>query len=231
MERPSETRCSGCRQTPAGADVEQLLERRERTFDLAGLEQVVGGCDVQDDRVVAAVLGMGGDDIWVFRTFEVLGDPREDSVWRQLAAEMARNYGGLPVSIVGVDAGFLTSHVQRQCGRRRWWCAVVSRSGDGKPIARRPGPTGICTAGKDESAALWVGKLSAGRVHLPLTMGRRELTELAAAESLTVRAGRLKWEPIPGRQNHRWDAGLLCLWARAFRPRTGGRKPLRLVAV
>ena len=62
-----------------GADVEQLLERRERTFDLAGLEQVVAGCDVQDDRDRRVrSLGFGGDDIWIFRTFEVLGDPRED---------------------------------------------------------------------------------------------------------------------------------------------------------
>ena len=124
----------------------------------------------------------------------------------------------------------------RRAARRRTAAATITavhrrQATAAKPIARRPGPTGLCTAGKDESAALWVGKLAAGRVHLPLAMGRRELTELAAAESLTVRAGRLKWEPIPGRQNHRWDAGLLCLWARAFRPRTGGRKPLRLVAV
>ena len=43
-------------------------------------------------------------------------------VWETLAAKLARPFGGLPPSVVSVDAGFLTSNVQvAMCSSRRWW--------------------------------------------------------------------------------------------------------------
>ena len=128
-------------------------------------------------------------------------------------------------------AGFSTTDVRRECANRRWWLPVVSRAGEGKPIARRAGATGVMTAGKDDGAGLWSAKIAAGRVRFPAEINRRQLAELAAAECLTAEGGRLAWRVIEGRQNHYWDSALLAVHARHFRPLTSARRPLRLVAV
>ena len=96
--------------TSGTADIDKLFELREDTFQLAALEQNCGGVDVQSDRLVYVVLGFAPDntDCWVLDYGVVLGDPREDEVWETLAAKLSRPFGGLPPSIVSVDAGYLT---------------------------------------------------------------------------------------------------------------------------
>lgn len=91
--------------------------------------------------------------------------------------------------------------------------------------------SGLCTLGKNDAAAQWAGMVAAGRVHLPQTISRQQIAELAAAEALVAEGGSLKWRVVDNRPNHRWDCGLLCLHSRAYRPLTTGRRPLRLVAV
>ena len=216
------------------ADVDQLLDSRERTFDLTGLEQVVGGADVQSDRLVFVVLGFaaGNTDAWVLAHGEIIGDPRDNGVWQGLDGALAQPFGGLPVSVVGIDAGYLTDTVRRQCGQRRWWVATVGRAGQGIPLARgMSAKSGLATMGKDDANAWWSGRCATGHVHLPLDIGRRHVAELCAAEALTSDRGALKWKPIAGRQNHRWDAATLCVFGRHYRRLTGARRPFRLVAV
>ena len=125
--------------TSGTADIDKLFELREDTFQLAQLEQVTAGVDVQSDRLVYTVLGFSPSNIdtWVLDYGIMLGDPREDEVWARLAAKLSRPFGGLPPSVVSVDAGYLTSTVQAQCARRRWWLPTVGRAGAGKPIAKR----------------------------------------------------------------------------------------------
>ena len=107
--------CLGQPGTSGTADVDKLFELREDKFRLDQLEQVTAGVDVQGDRLVFAVLGFSPDnvDCWVLDYGVFLGDPREDSVWETLAAKLSRPFGGLPPSIVSVDAGFLTSDVTK----------------------------------------------------------------------------------------------------------------------
>ena len=107
----------------------------------------------------------------------------------------------------------------------------MSRSGEGKPIARSMGAQGVTTAGKDDTCAWWSGRIAAGRVHLPREITRSEIGELCAAEALTIDRGKLRWKPIEGRQNHLWDGAGLAVHARHFRPLTARRRRLRLVAV
>ena len=152
-------------------------------------------------------------------------------MWAALASGLGRPFAGLPVSVVSVDAGFLTSDVRRQCANRRWWLPVVGRAGEGKPIAKRAGPSGILTMGKDDTAGWWAARVNADRVHFPTNIKRQELAELAAAEALTAEGGSLRWRPVEGRANHFWDAACLSVHARHFRPLTSSRRPLRLVAV
>ena len=214
------------------ADVDKLYELRGRG-ERVDVEQVTAGVDVQADRVVHVVLGFTtGNTAGVVLDFgSTQGDPTEDDVWQTLAADLARPFAGLPVSVVSCDAGFSTTDVRRQCERRRWWLPVVGRAGEGKPIARRPGPTGICTLGKDDASAWWASRVAAGRVQLPEGITRTEIGELCAAEALTAEGGALRWRPVEGRSNHLWDAALLAVHARHFRPLTSSRRRLRLVAV
>ena len=214
------------------ADVDKLYELRERTFRLDGLAQCTAGVDVQDDRLVHVLAGWsaGNRDCWILDHGETIGDPREADVWSALASNLARPFGGLPASVVSVDAGFLTSHVQRECSRRRWWIPTVGRVGQ-MPIARRMGSSGIAVLGKNDAAATWSGMVAAGRVHLPREITRQQIAELCAAEALTAEGGALRWKPIDHRPNHRWDAGLLALHGRTFRPLGNAPRRLRLVAV
>ena len=219
--------------TSGTADIDKLFELREDQFQLAELEQVTAGVDVQGDRLVYVVLGLGPGnlDCWVLDYGVFLGDPREDSVWETLAATLSRPFGGLPPSVVSVDAGFLTSTVQAQCARRRWWIPTVGRSGQGKPLARRLGPTGIATLGKDDGNSWWSGRVETGNVHLPRTVSRTEIAELCASEVLTAEGGSLRWRQIDGVQNHLWDSAILAVHGRHLRTLSARRRPFGLVAV
>ena len=225
--------CLGQPGTSGTADIDKLFELREDTFQLAQLEQVCGGVDVQSDRLVYVVLGFSPDnlDCWVLAFGVFLGDPREDSVWNVLASKLSRPFDELPPSIVSVDAGFLTSDVQSQCSKRRWWIPTVGRAGGGKPIARRLGPSGIATLGKDNGNSWWSGRVEAGGVHLPRTVSRTEIAEMCASEVLTAEGGALRWRPIPGIPNHYWDCAILAVHARHFRTLSARRRPFGLVAV
>ena len=219
--------------TSGTADIDKLFELREDKFQLVQLEQVTAGVDVQGDRLVYVVLGFAPDnvDCWVIGHGVFLGDPREDLVWETLAATLSRPFGGLPASIVSVDAGYLTSSVQAQCSKRRWWIPTVGRAGAGKPIARRLGPTGIATLGKDDANSWWSGRVETGDVHFPRTILRTELAEIAASEVLTAEGGALRWRPIDGVPNHLWDSAILAVHGRHFRTLSARRRPFGLVAV
>ena len=157
------------------------------------------------------MLGFNSDnyDSWVLGFGVLLGDPREDAVWETLAAKLARPFGGLPPSVVSVDAGFLTSSVQAQCARRRWWIPTVGRAGAGKPIARGIGPSGLAVCGKDDGSAWWAGRVETGDVHFPRTILRTELAEIAASEVLTAEVDLFDGVRSMAFENHLWDAAIL----------------------
>ena len=225
--------CLGLPGSQGATDVDKLFESRQSEFQLATMEQVTGGIDVQSDRLVYTVLGFAPDnlDCWVLGYGVFLGDPREDSVWETLASKLARPFGGLPPSVVSVDCGYLTSSVQAQCAKRRWWVACVGRAGQGKAIARRLGPTGIATLGKDDGNSWWSGRIEAGAVHLPRTILRTEISEMCASEVLVSEGGALRWRKVDGVPNHLWDAAILAVHARHFRTLSARRRPFGLVAV
>ena len=215
-----------------GADVDRLYERRGSSGQLA-IEQVTAGIDVQTDRLVFVVLGFttANENIQVVHFGVVVGDPRDGAVWDTLAAELDTHRTPLPVSVVSCDAGFLTGTVKAECARRRWWVPTIGRAGTGQPIARVFGKSGLAVLGKDDCASWWSGRIGADRVQLPRTINRKEIGELLAAEALTAEGGALRWRQIEGRPNHLWDAALLAVHSRHFRPLTAGRRPFRVVAV
>ena len=215
------------------ADVDRLFERRA-PFRLDNLEQCTAGCDVQEDRIYAVVLGWsaGDRDVWVMAHEEVLGDPRDDETWLALDGVLGQSYGGLPITCATIDAGYLTSHVRRQCSRRRWWIPAVGRAGEGRPIARPISrASGLCTVGVDDGKAWWSSAVRTGRVHLDKTLDRPRIAQLCAAEALHADGGKLVWKPVEGRVNHLFDSAVYALHSRRFRPLTRARRPFRLVAV
>lgn len=215
-------------------DVDRLYELRLRARDESAIEQVCAGVDVQDDRLVYAVLGFtaGNADVHVLDFGSTLGDPRDPEVWAALASALGQPFAGLPCSIVTVDAGFLTSDVRRECALRRWWIPTVGRAGEGKPLAKRiSAASGLATLGKDNASAWWSGRAASGNVHLPAEITRPEIAEMCAAECLAVDRGKLAWKRIEGRANHLWDSALMAIHSRHFRPLTTRRRRLRLVAV
>ena len=123
----------------------------------------------------------------------VIGDPRDDGVWDTLTAEIDTHRTPIPVSVISVDAGFLTATVKAQCARRRWWIPTIGRAGSGQPIAKVIGHSGLAVVGKDDAASWWTGRIDAGRVQVPRTITRRETAELLAAEALTAEGGALRW--------------------------------------
>ena len=204
-----------------GADVDVLMRNREDRFDLAPVVQLCAGVDVQTDRVVYVVLAFDAEnrDVWVVDRGTVNGSPKDESTWTALDSLIGVPYGaGLRVSLVCVDAGFSTEDVRRACYRRRLWLPVVGRRGVGAPIAKRIGPTGICTVGRNAVNAWWSARLEGGSVHLPADLSRDDCAELAAAEALTAEAGALVWRPVEGRENHLWDAATYAIHGRFFRP-------------
>ena len=180
--------------------------------------------------VAVVAWSAGNRDAWILETGIVQGDPRHEGVWQSLGSTLRARRDPLPVAGVSVDAGYLTSDVQRQCGMRRW-LPVVGRSGTAVPLASRVKASGLATMGADDVSTWWSGQVAAGRVHLPATMSRREVAEVCAAEALTVEGGAIRWRQIAGRQNHLWDAARLAAHHRHFAPRTGQRSRPRLIRV
>ena len=216
-----------------GADVDRLYERRGSSGQLA-IEQVTAGVDVQNDRLVFVVLGFttANENIQVVHFGVVVGDPRDGAVWDTLASELDTHRTPIPVSVVSVDAGFLTATVKGQCARRRWWVPTIGRAGTGQPIARVIGASGLAVLGKDDCASWWSGRIAADRVQIPRTINRKEIGKLLAAEALTAEGGALRWRKIENRQNHTWDAALGAVHSRHFRPLTAARRGgWRVVAV
>lgn len=217
------------------ADVDKLYELRGDRGPAVEVEQVTAGVDVQADRLVYVVLGFSAGNVGaaVLDYGVINGAPDEAEPWSALASTLAQPFARLAVTCVSVDAGFHTSAVRRECQQRRWWLPVVGRAGEGRPLARPMGSTGICTMGADDASAWWAGRIAAGRVRLPADIDRPTIRELCASEALTAEGGALRWRPVESShpRNHLWDCAKLAIHARHFRPLARRQRPFRLLRV
>ena len=217
-----------------GADIDVVYERQRYRTIRADIEQICVGADVQLDRIYwcSAAFTAGNQDIWIADYGCVLGDPSEGEIWNVLETTINRPmHAGMRPTVVSIDCGFLTSHVRRACAQRRGWLPVKGLSGEGVPIARRIGASGIAVVGRDDANSTWTARVAANRAHFPERITRPELADMAGGEALTAEAGGLRWRPVAGRSNHLFDSAVYALHARTFAPRTGGRRRIRLVAV
>ncbi|CAK0750262.1 terminase, large subunit [Gammaproteobacteria bacterium] len=101
-------------------DWERLLERREDyrigTVPQGGL-LLVGGADVQKDRIEASIWVFGrGKESWLIEHRVLMGDTSRDAVWASLAAMIAEtwpheNGAMMPVMRFAIDSGYATQEV------------------------------------------------------------------------------------------------------------------------
>ncbi len=98
-------------------DWQRLLERREDyrigSIPTGGL-LLVGGADVQKDRIEASIWAFGrGKETWLIEHRVLMGDTARDAVWRQLATLLAETWthasgAQLPLARFALDTGFAT---------------------------------------------------------------------------------------------------------------------------
>ena len=98
-------------------DWQQLLERREDyrigTVPHGGL-LLVGGADVQKDRIEVSVWAFGrGKEAWLVEHRVLMGDTARDPVWTQLRAMLAETWthacgAQLPLARFAIDTGYAT---------------------------------------------------------------------------------------------------------------------------
>jgi phage terminase large subunit GpA-like protein len=98
-------------------DWQRLIERREDyrigTVPLGGL-LLVGGADVQKDRIEASVWAFGrGKECWLVEHRVLMGDTAREAVWAQLAALLGETWthasgAAMPLSRLALDTGFAT---------------------------------------------------------------------------------------------------------------------------
>jgi phage terminase large subunit GpA-like protein len=98
-------------------DWQRLLERREdyRIGSIpAGGLLLVGGADVQKDRIEASIWAFGrGKEAWLIEHRVLMGDTARDTVWRQLAQMLTETWthasgARLPLARFALDTGFAT---------------------------------------------------------------------------------------------------------------------------
>ena len=98
-------------------DWQRLVERREdyRIGSVpAGGLLLVGGADVQKDRIEASVWAFGrGKECWLIEHRVLMGDTARDAVWKRLAEMLAESWthasgAALPLTRFALDTGFAT---------------------------------------------------------------------------------------------------------------------------
>ena len=98
-------------------DWQRLLERREDykigTVPAGGL-LLVGGADVQEDRIEASVWAFGvGKESWLIEHRVLMGDTARDGVWKRLREMLTETWthesgANLPLARFALDTGFAT---------------------------------------------------------------------------------------------------------------------------
>lgn len=104
------------------------------------------GADVQQDRIECEVVGWGkGMESWSIDYRVFLGDTEQNAVWSQFDAYIGKQYTHatgvkMPITVVGVDAGYRTKIVYEFCRVRehRYIYPVMGYDGWGKGYIDRP---------------------------------------------------------------------------------------------
>ncbi|NOT87720.1 MAG: phage terminase large subunit family protein [Lysobacter sp.] len=139
-------------------DWQQLLERRE-DYRIGSVPRggllLVGGADVQKDRIEVSVWAFGrGKEAWLIEHRVLMGDTAREGVWKQLAAMTGETWthacgAQLPLARFAIDTGFATQEAYafvRACRDSR--VMAVKGAARGAALIGTPTAVDVSVGGK-----------------------------------------------------------------------------------
>lgn len=167
-----------------------------------GVGILVGGVDVQGDRLEAKIIGYGvGEESWLITFSQFHGDPGQQPVWNEMDRFFQQKFmhqSGVEIGVeaVAVDSAFHSEEVYRFCkGRasRRFW-PVRGGSQRGREVVSRPSINnryrvklfilGTDTAKDIIFARLRIKTPGPGYMHLPNWIDDEYLEQLTAEKAV-----------------------------------------------
>lgn len=170
-------------------DWQRLVERRE-DYPVGSIPHggllLVGGADVQKDRIEASIWAFGrGKESWLVEHRVLMGDTARDAVWKQLTDLLAENWthasgAALPLARFAVDTGFATQEAYtfvRACRDPR--VMGVKGVARGAALIGTPTAVDISKGGKKLRRGIKVFSVAVGIAKLELYNNLRKSADVA----------------------------------------------------
>ena len=173
----------------AAPDWQRLVERREDyrvgTVPQGGL-LLVGGADVQKDRIEASIWAFGrSKEAWLVEHRVLMGDTARDTVWTQLEALLGENWthesgAALPLARFALDTGFATQDAYafvRACRDAR--VMAVKGAARGAALIGTPTAVDVTRGGRKLRRGIKVFTVAVGIAKLELYNNLRKSASVA----------------------------------------------------
>jgi phage terminase large subunit GpA-like protein len=170
-------------------DWQRLVERREDyrvgTVPQGGL-LLVGGADVQKDRIEASIWAFGrSKEAWLVEHRVLMGDTARDTVWTQLEALLGENWthesgATLPLARFALDTGFATQDAYafvRACRDAR--VMAVKGAARGAALIGTPTAVDVTRGGRKLRRGIKVFSVAVGIAKLELYNNLRKSASVA----------------------------------------------------
>jgi phage terminase large subunit GpA-like protein len=177
-------------------DWQRLLERRE-DYPLgrvpAGGLLLVGGADVQKDRIEVSIWAFGrGKEAWLVEHRVLMGDTARDAVWQRLSELVAETWthergAQMPLARFALDTGFATQEAYafvRACRDPR--VMAVKGAPRGAALIGTPTAVDVSQAGKKLRRGIKVYSVAVGIAKLELYNNLRKSADVAEDGSTPV---------------------------------------------
>ena len=174
-------------------DWQRLLERREdyRIGSVpAGGLLLVGGADVQKDRIEVSIWAFGrGKESWLVEHRVLMGDTARDAVWKHLGELVAETWthasgARLPLARLAIDTGFATQEAYafvRACRDPR--VMAVKGVARGAALIGTPTAVDVSQGGKKLRRGIKVYSVAVGIAKLELYNNLRTQVEIEVDEN------------------------------------------------
>ncbi len=177
-------------------DWQRLVERRE-DYRIGSVPEggllLVGGADVQKDRIEASVWAFGrGKECWLVEHRVLMGDTARDGVWKHLAEMLSENWthasgASLPLARFAIDTGFATQEAYafvRACRDSR--VMAVKGVARGAALIGTPTAVDMTQGGKKLRRGIKVFSVAGGIAKLEFYNNLKKAPDLAE-DGLTIR--------------------------------------------
>lgn len=177
-------------------DWQRLVERRE-DYQIGSVPEggllLVGGADVQKDRIEASVWAFGrGKESWLVEHRVLMGDTARDAVWKRLAEMLAESWthasgAALPLARFAIDTGFATQEAYafvRACRDSR--VMAVKGVARGAALIGTPTAVDMTQGGKKLRRGIKVFAVAGGIAKLEFYNNLKKAPDLAE-DGLTIR--------------------------------------------